>query len=332
MGLEPIYQRPRTTVSHPGHQIYPYLLRDMVIGRPNQVWFVDITYIPMRRGFQYLIAIMDWATRKVLFWRLSNTMDSEFCIEALEEALVKFGRTGDLQHRPRWPVHRPHSLETTRAQDLDSNETESPPLPYPDFSMASYGYARVSSLDQNLGIQRAALKAAGCDVIRAEKASGARRDGRTELQVLLDFLRRELSSQVRFDRAEGRCQRCRRPHLTLIRCLPDGRWFDEQATTWRDRRGRTARWSDLVEATQFQMTRVVLAAAHLDSDPTNSRLTDLRALCQRCHLLHDRSHHLAQRWITYRRRQALGDLFLGPYQALVAALSSQHPAGMLGGA
>jgi putative transposase len=92
MGLEPIYQRPRTTVSHPGHQIYPYLLRDLVICRPNQAWCADITYIPMRRGFQYLIAIMDWATRKVLSWRLSNTMDSEFCIEALEEALVKFGR------------------------------------------------------------------------------------------------------------------------------------------------------------------------------------------------------------------------------------------------
>ena len=92
MGLEPIYQRPRTTVSHPGHRIYPYLLRDMVIDRPNQVWCSDITYIPMQRGFHYLIAIMDWATRKVLSWRLSNTMDGEFCIEALEEALLKFGR------------------------------------------------------------------------------------------------------------------------------------------------------------------------------------------------------------------------------------------------
>ena len=92
MGLEPIYQRPRTTVPHPGHRIYPYLLRDLVIDRPNQVWCADITYIPMRRGFLYLVAIMDWATRKVLSWRVSNTMDAEFCIEALEEALARFGR------------------------------------------------------------------------------------------------------------------------------------------------------------------------------------------------------------------------------------------------
>ncbi len=92
MGLEPIYQRPRTTVPHPGHRVYPYLLRDMVIDRPNQVWCADITYIPMRRGFHYLVAIMDWSTRKVLSWRLSNTMDAEFCIEALEEALMRFGR------------------------------------------------------------------------------------------------------------------------------------------------------------------------------------------------------------------------------------------------
>jgi len=92
MGLEPIYQRPRTTIPHPGHRIYPYLLRDVVIDRPNQVWCADITYIPMRRGFHYLVAIMDWATRKVLSWRVSNTMDVEFCIEALEEALARFGR------------------------------------------------------------------------------------------------------------------------------------------------------------------------------------------------------------------------------------------------
>jgi hypothetical protein len=72
------------------------------------------------------------------------------------------------------------------------------------------------------------------------------------------------------------------------------------------------------------MTRVVLAAAHLDSDPTNNRLKNLRALCQRCHMLHDRPHHLSQRWITYRRRSAVGDLFLGPYPALIAALTSKR--------
>jgi putative transposase len=104
MGLVPIYQRPRTTVPHPEHRVYPYLLRDRVIDRPNQVWCADITYIPMRRGFLYLVAIMDWMSRKVLAWRVSNTMDVEFCLEALEEALDRFG-AGDLQHRPGQPVH-----------------------------------------------------------------------------------------------------------------------------------------------------------------------------------------------------------------------------------
>jgi len=92
MGLVPIYQRPRTTVPNSEHRIYPYLLRDLVVDRPNQVWCTDITYIPMRRGFLYLVAVMDWATRKVLSWRVSNTMDVEFCCEALREALARFGR------------------------------------------------------------------------------------------------------------------------------------------------------------------------------------------------------------------------------------------------
>jgi len=91
MGLVPIYQRPRTTVPHPEHRIYPYLLRDLVVERPNQVWCADITYIPMRRGFLYLVAVMDWATRKVLAWRVSNTMDVTFCVEAVREALARFG-------------------------------------------------------------------------------------------------------------------------------------------------------------------------------------------------------------------------------------------------
>jgi len=92
MGLAPIYQRPRTSEPHPEHRIYPYLLRDLEITRPNQVWCADITYLPMQRGFLYLVAIMDWASRKVLAWRLSNTMDAEFCVEALKEALARFGK------------------------------------------------------------------------------------------------------------------------------------------------------------------------------------------------------------------------------------------------
>ena len=92
MGLAPIYQRPRTSVPHPEHRVFPCLLREMVIDRPNQVWCADITYLPMRRGFLYLVVVMDWATRKVLSWRVSNTLDVEFCLEALEEALARFGR------------------------------------------------------------------------------------------------------------------------------------------------------------------------------------------------------------------------------------------------
>lgn len=92
MGLQAVYQRPKTTVPHPEQKIWPYLLRDMVIDRPNQVWCADITYIPMRRGFLYLVAVMDWATRRVLAWRLSNTMDVEFCLEAVEEAMARHGR------------------------------------------------------------------------------------------------------------------------------------------------------------------------------------------------------------------------------------------------
>ncbi len=92
MGLEAIYQAPRTSDPHPAHRIYPYLLKGMAIARPNQVWCADITYIPVQRGFLYLVAIMDWATRHVLSWRLSNTMDAGFCIEALSEALARHGK------------------------------------------------------------------------------------------------------------------------------------------------------------------------------------------------------------------------------------------------
>jgi putative transposase len=92
MGLAAIYQAPRTSAPHPAHRIYPYLLKGLAIDRPNQVWCADITYIPVQRGFLYLVAIMDWATRHVLSWRLSNTMDARFCVEALEEALARYGK------------------------------------------------------------------------------------------------------------------------------------------------------------------------------------------------------------------------------------------------
>ena len=92
MGIAALGPKPRTTVPAPGHKIYPYLLRELAIERPNQVWAADITYIPIGRGFLYLVAIMDWASRAVLSWRLSNTMEASFCVSALEEALARFGR------------------------------------------------------------------------------------------------------------------------------------------------------------------------------------------------------------------------------------------------
>ena len=92
MGIEALYRRPRTTKPEPGHKIYPYLLRNMAITRPNQVWAMDITYIPMARGFVYLAAVLDWASRRVLSWRLSITLEAAFCVEALEEALAKHGK------------------------------------------------------------------------------------------------------------------------------------------------------------------------------------------------------------------------------------------------
>jgi putative transposase len=91
MGLKAVFAGPNTSKPHPEHKIYPYLLRDMEINRPNQVWSTDITYIKLSQGFAYLAAIMDWYSRYILSWRISNTLDNSFCIEALEEALNKYG-------------------------------------------------------------------------------------------------------------------------------------------------------------------------------------------------------------------------------------------------
>ena len=92
MGIEALYCKKNTSRRNPEHQVYPYLLRGLTIERPNQVWCTDISYIPMSRGFLYLCAVLDWATRKVLAWRLSNTLTTDFCLEAVEEAIAKFGR------------------------------------------------------------------------------------------------------------------------------------------------------------------------------------------------------------------------------------------------
>ena len=94
MGIEAVYRRPNTSKPGPGHKIYPYLLRQLTIDRPNQVWATDITYVPMARGFVYLCAVMDWFSRRVLSWRLSNTMEAEFCVETLEDALSRHTKPG----------------------------------------------------------------------------------------------------------------------------------------------------------------------------------------------------------------------------------------------
>ena len=92
MGIEALYRRPRTTKPEPGHKIYPYLLRGMAVTRPNQVWAMDITYIPMARGFIYLAVVLDWFSRRVLSWRLSITMEAAFCVETLQDALARHGK------------------------------------------------------------------------------------------------------------------------------------------------------------------------------------------------------------------------------------------------
>ena len=94
MGIEALYRKPSTTRKHPQHPVYPYLLRGLRIDRPNQVWAMDVTYIPMARGFVYLVAVLDWYSRKVLSWRVSITMDVHFCLEAVEQAIARYGAPG----------------------------------------------------------------------------------------------------------------------------------------------------------------------------------------------------------------------------------------------
>ncbi|NHO33504.1 hypothetical protein [Acetobacter fallax] len=132
----------------------------------------------------------------------------------------------------------------------------------------------------------------------------------------------QISRSVRFERAQGRCQRCGRPHGQQVRAVAAGRWFDADIGHWRDARGRATRCPDLIEQIGVRETRVVLAAAHLDHDPRNNRWRNLRALCQRCHLAHDRVWHARQRRLTWNSRSALGDLFEGPYRPGILGIAA----------
>ena len=127
----------------------------------------------------------------------------------------------------------------------------------------------------------------------------------------------QISASIRFGRAKGRCEHCGRPHGRLVFHLGDGRWWDDDAETWRNGNGKTLSSMPPVAPSlddkAARTTKVVLAAAHLDHDPGNNRFRNLKAFCQRCHLLHDRKEHQRRRWLTLRMRKALGDLFLGRY-------------------
>ncbi|WP_132251531.1 hypothetical protein [Methylobacterium segetis] len=124
----------------------------------------------------------------------------------------------------------------------------------------------------------------------------------------------QLSIVIRFRRAGGRCEGCGRPHGHRVVHLGDGRWWDAATGVWRDGRGKALRSLPTAEEiAAVRMTKVVLATAHRDHDPSNNAASNLAAFCQRCHLLHDRPEHQRRRWLTLFRRKALGDLFGGPY-------------------
>ena len=141
---------------------------------------------------------------------------------------------------------------------------------------------------------------------------------RPELRFFYPIDWPQISHWVRFVRARGHCEACGRPHGGTIRHLGDGRWWDEQRQVWRDGKGRRIPSPAPAADSPARMTKVVLAAAHLDHDPSHCgpRHRNLRAFCQRCHLLHDRPEHRRRIRLTLQRRRALGDLFTGPYPGL----------------
>lgn len=130
---------------------------------------------------------------------------------------------------------------------------------------------------------------------------------------------RELSASVRFRRAKGRCEHCDRPHGRLVCVLADGRWWDEDLSRWRDDKGKRVRTNlpppaELAPGFGHVWTKVAIACAHLNHDVADNAARNLAALCQRCHLTHDRPEHLRRRRLTYLMRRAIGDLFTGPYR------------------
>ena len=138
---------------------------------------------------------------------------------------------------------------------------------------------------------------------------------RPEYRWLYPIDWKQLSALIRFERAKGCCEECGRPHGQIVCHLGDGRWWDAQRQVWRDGQGRRVRLREVEDLqAQVRTTRVVLATAHRDHDPTNNRPRNLMALCQRCHLTHDREEHRRRRWKTLFRRKAIGDLFLGQYR------------------
>jgi len=136
---------------------------------------------------------------------------------------------------------------------------------------------------------------------------------RSELLSLYPPDWRDVSLRVRFVRAQGRCERCRRPHGWVVYQLPDGRWFDAAAQRWISGDGEPAASPAAWELLRVKLVQVQLSTAHIDHDPANNDDSNLAAWCQRCHLIHDAPHHLVQRRITFLMRRAIGDLFSGPY-------------------
>lgn len=139
---------------------------------------------------------------------------------------------------------------------------------------------------------------------------------RKHLRVFYPIDWKELSHHVRFVRAKGCCERCGRPHGKRVAHLGDGRWWDEAAGTWRSGNGRVLKSLPPLEATELpiKFTKVAIATAHLDHDRANNDPKNLKAFCQRCHMLHDKPEHLRERDLTYKKRRAVGDLFNGKYK------------------